>query len=168
MTLFICTSLEVGDFMRHSNALLFLVSVCLSCAVLLSTISTPACAQLLTSGDLSRLRSVGSAAISPDGHYIAYSITMRDHPGRPYEQLWVMDVSTEKSVRLGGEKPASSPLWSNDSKWIAFRGEDGGKHNLWIAHPDGSDATFLTTLAGTNSPLPGTGKDVAWSPDGKQ
>ena len=37
-----------------------------------------------------------------------------------------------------------------------------------IAHPDGSDTTFLAALAGTNSPLPGTGKEVAWSPDGKQ
>ena len=83
--------------MRHrSNAMLFRVSVCLSCAALLTAIATPTCAQLLTSSDLSRLRSVGSAAISPDGHYIAYSITMRDLPGRPYGQLWVMDLSTAK------------------------------------------------------------------------
>jgi dipeptidyl aminopeptidase/acylaminoacyl peptidase len=155
--------------MRHfSNATLFRVSICLSCAALLTAIATPASAELLTSSDLSRLRSVGSVAISPDGRYIAYSITMRDHPGRPYDQLWVMDVSTAKSVRLGGEKPASAPLWSNDSKWIAFRGADGDKHSLLIAHPDGSDTTSLAMLAGTNSPLPGTGKDVAWSPDGKQ
>ncbi len=153
---------------QRSNAILFRVSVCLSCAALLTAIATPACAQLLTSSDLSRLRSVGSAAISPDGHYIAYSITMRDHPGRPYGQLWVMDVSTAKSVRLGGEKPASAPLWSNDSKWIAFRGGDGDKRGLLIAHPDGSGTTFLTALSGTNSPLPERGKDVAWSPDGKQ
>jgi len=153
---------------QRSKAMLFRVSVCLSCAALLTAIAIPACAQLLTSSDLSRLRSVGSAAISPDGHYIAYSITMRDRPNRPYGQLWVMDVSTAKSVRLGGEKPASAPLWSNDSKWIAFRGEDGDKHGLLIAHPDGSETTFLTALAGTNSPLPGTGKDFTWSPDGKQ
>ena len=155
--------------MRHrSNAMLFRVSVCLSCAALLTAIATPACAQLLTSSDLSRLRSIGGVALSPDNHYIAYTVTMRDRPGRPYGQLWVMDLSTEKSVRLGGDKPASGPLWSNDSKWIAFRGEFGDKHGLLIAHPDGGDTTFLTSLAGTNSPLPGTGKDVAWSPDGKQ
>jgi dipeptidyl aminopeptidase/acylaminoacyl peptidase len=153
---------------KRAKATLLRVSVCLSCAALLTAIATPACAQLLTSSDLSRLRSVGSAAISPDGHYIAYSITMRDRPGRPYGQLWVMDLSSAKSVRLGGEKPASAPLWSNDSKWIAFRGEDGEKHGLLIAHPDGSETAFLTALAGTNSPLPGTGKDFTWSPDGKQ
>jgi dipeptidyl aminopeptidase/acylaminoacyl peptidase len=153
---------------QRSKVVLLRVSVCLCCAALLTAIATPACAQLLTSSDLSGLRSVGSAAISPDGRYIAYSITMRDRPGRPYGQLWVMDVSTAKSVRLGGQKPASAPLWSNDSKWIAFRGEDGDKHGLLIAHPDGSETIFLTALAGTNSPLPGTGKDFTWSPDGKQ
>ena len=65
-------------------------------------------------------------------------------------------------------KPASSPVWSGDSKWIAFHGADGDKHGLLIAHPDGSNTTFLAALAGTNSPLPGMGKDVTWSPDGKQ
>jgi dipeptidyl aminopeptidase/acylaminoacyl peptidase len=155
--------------MRHrSNAVLFRVSVCLSCAALLTAIATPACAQLLASSDLSRLRSIGGVAISPDNHYIAYTITMRDRPGRPYGQLWVMDLSTEKSVRLGGDKPSSGPLWSGDSKWIAFRGADGDQHGILIAHPDGSDTTFLATLAGTNSPLPGTGKDFTWSPDEKQ
>jgi dipeptidyl aminopeptidase/acylaminoacyl peptidase len=154
--------------MRHRSKAIFRISVYLACTALLAAIATTACAQLLASSDLSRLRSIGGVALSPDNHYIAYTITMRDRPGRPYGQLWVMDLSTEKSVRLGGDKPASSPLWSGDSKWIAFRGADGDRHGLLIAHPDGSETTFLAALAGTNSPVPGTGKDVAWSPDGKQ
>jgi dipeptidyl aminopeptidase/acylaminoacyl peptidase len=154
--------------MRHGSKAKFCISVCLPCAALLVAVATSACAQLLTSSDLSRVRSVGGVALSPDNHYIAYTIAMRDGPGRPYGQLWVMDLNTEKSVRLGGDKPASGPLWSADSKWIAFRGADDEKHGLFIAHPDGSGTTFLAVLAGTNSPLPETGKDVAWSPDGKQ
>lgn len=125
-------------------------------------------AQVLTSSDLSRLRSVGSVALSPDGRYIAYAIMMRDLPGRPYDQLWVMELNTGKSVRLGGDKAAGAPQWSGDSKWIAFHGQDGDKHGLLIAHPDGSNTVFLAPVAGTNSPLPGTGKAFAWSPDGKQ
>jgi dipeptidyl aminopeptidase/acylaminoacyl peptidase len=155
--------------MRHrSNSRLFYISVCLLFATLHLIIVTTSNAQGLTSGDLSRLRSIGTVAISPDGHFIAYTVTMRDHPGRPYGQLWVVDLSTEKSVRLGGDQPANGPLWSSDSKWIAFHGADGDKHGLLIAHPDGTDTTFLAPLAATNSPLPGTGKDVAWSPDAKQ
>ena len=146
------------DFLRRISACFFCVALAAASAY----------AQGLASSDLSRLRSVGSVALSPDGHSIAYTIVMRDRPGRPYGQLWVMDVSSGKSVRLGGDEPAGNPFWSADSKWIAFNGSDGDKHGLLIAHPDGSESTFLATLAATNSPLPGTGKDVAWSPDGKQ
>jgi dipeptidyl aminopeptidase/acylaminoacyl peptidase len=154
--------------LQRSKAMLFLLSGCLPSAALLAAIATPAFAQLLTSSDLSRMRSIGGVALSPDNHYIAYTITMRDRPGRPYDQLWVMDLSTEKSIRLGGDKPASGPLWSGDSRWIAFRASDGDKPSLLIAHPDGSGASSLAVLASTNSPLPNMGKDVAWSPDGKQ
>ena len=155
--------------MHHrSSAMVSCISVCLLFATLQAVIATPINSQGLASGDLSRLRSIGSVALSPDGHYIAYTITMRDRPGRPYGQLWVMDLVTEKSVRLGGDKPAGGPLWSGDSKWIAFHGADGEKHGLFIARTDGSDSTFLAALAGTNSPLPGTGNEAAWSPDGKR
>jgi dipeptidyl aminopeptidase/acylaminoacyl peptidase len=154
---------------RHfSNARLSCISVGLLCATLRAVNATPTNAQVFTSSDLSRIRSIGSVALSPDGRYIAYTITLRDRPGRPYGQLWVMDLSTEKSVRLGGDESAGGPLWSADGKWIAFHGADGGKQGLLIARPDASDTTFLAPLANTNSPLPGTGKEVAWSPDGKQ
>jgi dipeptidyl aminopeptidase/acylaminoacyl peptidase len=155
--------------MRHrSNSRMFYISVHLLFAAFVLIIVTTSNAQGLTSGDLSRLRSIGDVAISPDGHFIAYTVAMRDHPGRPYGQLWVVDLSTEKSVRLGGDNPANGPLWSGDSKWIAFHGVDGDKHGLLIARPDGTNTTFLAPLTGTNSPLPGTGKNVAWSPDAQQ
>jgi dipeptidyl aminopeptidase/acylaminoacyl peptidase len=157
---------NTGDAMRLVSSLRWLRIWILLCGAALMAVMAQA--EVLTSADLSRLRSVGGVSLSPDGHYIAYTIALRDHPGRPYGQLWVMDVSTEKSVRLGGDKPAGGPVWSRDSKWIAFHGADGDKHGLVVAHPDGSETTFLAAMAGTNSPLPGTGNDIAWSPDGKQ
>ena len=69
--------------MRHrSNAMWFCILLCLTCPLLLAAIAEPARAQLLASGDLSRLRSVGGVALSPDNRYLAYTITMRDRPGR--------------------------------------------------------------------------------------
>src|SRR6266852_3233339 len=126
-------------------------------------------AQGLVSSDLSRLRNVGSVAISPDAHRVAYTVVMRDRPGRPYGQLWIMELATQKSVRVGGEKDSGGgPLWSPDGKWLAFQGSQGDKHGLFMSRPDGSDITFLAPLHDSNSPLPGTGKDVTWSPDGKE
>ncbi|HEV2196566.1 MAG TPA: S9 family peptidase [Candidatus Acidoferrum sp.] len=125
--------------------------------------------QGLVSSDLSKLRSVGSVALSPDSRHLAYSVFMRDEPGRPYGQLWVMDVATQKSIRFGGDKDrGGGAVWSPDGKWIAFFGRIGDKHGLMIAKPDGSDVAVLASPEGTNSPLPGAGNEVTWSPDGKQ
>jgi len=127
------------------------------------------CGQTVSSGDLSRFRSVGRVTLSPDGGRIAYTVTMRDRPGRPYGQLWVVDLSTSKSLRVGGEKDSgASPVWSPDGKWILFSGQQGEQAGLFVARPDGTEITFLTTTADTNSPLPGTGNALAWSPDAKQ
>ncbi|HEV2297320.1 MAG TPA: S9 family peptidase [Candidatus Acidoferrales bacterium] len=123
----------------------------------------------LQSSDLSRFQSVGEVAISPDGKKIAYAVNNFDRPGRPYPQLWVLDIASGKSERLGDESEVTSDaFWSPDGRWIAYSGEAGGKSGLVIAHADGSEKTFLAETQGTNSPLPGQGSDVAWSPDGKQ
>jgi len=112
-------------------------------------------AQGLSSSDLSKLRSVGGVEISPDGRRIVYSMVMRDRPGRPYGQLWVMDVATQKSARVGGEKDSGGgPLWSPDGKWFAFQGHQGEKGGLFVARQDGSEVTYLASPEGTNSPLP--------------
>jgi len=144
-------------------------SYLLSCLALLAPASS-AQAQGLTSSDLSRFRSVGDAVLSPDSRRIAYTVILYDGPGRPAPQLWIMDLATQKPIRVGGEKDvAGDPRWSPDGKWLAFQGRVGEKHGLLLARPDGSEITTLVEkLEGTNSPLPGAGQDVTWSPDGQQ
>jgi dipeptidyl aminopeptidase/acylaminoacyl peptidase len=154
--------------MRYPSILPYCALSLLS-ALSMLPFAAPVTAQGLVSGDLSRLRNVGSVEFSPDGKRIAYSITMRDRPGRPYGQLWIMDVATQKSTRVGGEKDSgSSPGWSPDGKWLAFYGHQGETSGLFVARPDGSEVTLLAEPEGTNSPLPGTGNEMTWSPDSKQ
>ncbi len=122
----------------------------------------------LQSGDLYHLRGVNEVRFSPDARQLAYSVTMYDRPGRPYSQIWIMDVATQKSTRVGGEKDASSlPRWSPDGKMLAFQGSEGDKHGLLVARANGSAVVFLATTAGSNSPLPGQGETFTWSPDSK-
>ncbi len=115
------------------------------------------------------MRAVVQTEFSPDAKFVAYTILRYDRPGRPWPQLWVMDLATSKSRRVGSENDvAGSPVWSPDGRWIAYDGAAEGKQGLAIVHPDGSSATFLSEAHGTNAPLPETGAEVAWSPDSKQ
>src|SRR5437899_842628 len=56
--------------------------------------STPSPGSAFQSGDLYRLKSVGDVQMSPDATRIAYSVQNNDRPGRPYSQVWIMDVAT--------------------------------------------------------------------------
>ncbi|PYR03244.1 MAG: hypothetical protein DMF97_02430, partial [Acidobacteria bacterium] len=123
----------------------------------------------LQSSDLLKLRSVSTVQLSPDATRLAYTIENNDGTGRPYTQVWVLTRADGKAVRLGGDKePSGDPQWSPDGRWIAYRGRAAGKTGLVVAHPDGSETRFVAEMTGTNAPLPGTGRTVAWSPDGRQ
>jgi dipeptidyl aminopeptidase/acylaminoacyl peptidase len=80
-----------------------------------------------------------------------------------------MDVRTGATVRFSdGQQASGDPVWSPDGQWLAYSGSLNGKSGLMIAHPDASGARFLAEMHGTNSPEPGTGNSISWSPDRKQ
>src|SRR6185295_10038487 len=138
------------------------------CAAALVAVEARAQARLQSS-DLLKLRSVTAVQMSPDATRVAYVVESNDGGGRPYGQLWVMTLTDGRSVRFGGEKEASgNPEWAPDGQSIAFQGSAGGKSGLVVARPDGANARFVAEMPGTNAPLPGSGKTMAWSPDGKR
>lgn len=138
-------------------------------ALLLTTTAYSASAAGLQSQDLYKFRAVGEIQFAPDGKHVAYVVNSYSGPRSPLGQIWILDVATRKSVRLGSENELTShPRWSPDGSWIAYTGGVGDKRGLTVAHPDGSSATFLTKMSGTNSPLPGQGESVVWSPDSKR
>ena len=118
-------------------ALLGLTTFVLALSIPIATIAAPAQpAQTdetgrLQSSDLYKLRSVGTVALSRDEARVAYTVVNRDRPGRPYSEVWVMELTTRKTQRLGGEKESTSnPVWSPDGKWLAFQGSDGDNSGL--------------------------------------
>jgi len=126
-------------------------------------------ASLLGSDVVTRLRSVGSLALSPDGSRVAYSVVNNDREGRPYRQLWIASLSGGRHIRVGGDGDrGGEPVWSPDGRLIAFRGKIAGKDGLHVVEPDGSGAQFLAEVVGTNSALTYEGSTIAWSPDSKR
>jgi dipeptidyl aminopeptidase/acylaminoacyl peptidase len=139
-------------------------------ALIIAAIPDQSTAQTrLQSSDLLKLRSVGEVKFSPDGSRLAYTVINNDGSGRPYSQLWIMNLSEVKSIKLAsGKESSSNPEWSPDGQWIAYSGTLNEKSGLIVSRPDGSSVRLLAPLQGTNSPLPSTGKSISWSPDGKR
>ena len=80
-------SLPIDTRTQIAKTVIFLC--CLLCGATLLQAQT----DRLKSSDLTRFRDVAQAAISPDGSKVAYTVMNYDRPGRPYPQLWVIDVA---------------------------------------------------------------------------
>lgn len=131
--------------------------------------SADAQVKTIKSSDLYKMRSVRDAEISPDGSAIAYTVALNPTTGRTKNQLWLVETNNGKSLRLTAENDSgSSPVWSPDRKWIAFKGEVNKKEGLYIVKPDGGDSRFLAETKSTNSPLTYEGSSIEWSPDSKK
>lgn len=106
-----------------------------------------------------------SAAWSPDGEKLAYSVKPKQLPN--YE-LDVMEVLTKRITHLTSNTPAQlsnlNPIWSKDGKWIVFTQETptGKDANVFLVSSSGGRATNLTPHEGEEH---FSATDI--SPDGK-
>lgn len=122
----------------------------------------------LRTSDLPTLRTFGDVEISPDGSRLAYAITRNDVGARPTSEVWIRNLMTGTTTRLGNGGAASSPRWSPDGTKIAFIGRIGDSSGVAVANADGTGARLLAVTVGTNAVLPRTGERLSWSPDGTQ
>ena len=112
---------------------------------------------------------MGDVQVSRDGTRVAYTVTSNDAPGRPYSQLWIMDLASGRTMRVGDEQSrGSSPVWSPDGTRIAFEGRIGsGESGVIVVRADGTGPEFIAPKLGTNSAaITMEGNGIAWSPDG--
>ncbi|HUR35035.1 MAG TPA: S9 family peptidase [Vicinamibacterales bacterium] len=141
-------------------------------AVAACGIAAPAAAQTpLVAADLYRLRSVGEVALSPDATRVAYTVTQNPAQGRPYAQLWIMELASGRTARVGDEQSrGSSPVWSPDGSRLAFQGRIGNAEGgVVVVRADGSGAGVVAPKQGTNSAaITQEGDGIAWSPDGRR
>lgn len=108
-------------------------------------------AGVVTPEDVLSLDYATSAAISPDGKWIAYTVSkprgVDDDAGERYVELHVVNVkSGESRGFVTGKVNVSTLRWSPDGGRISFkmsRGKDA-KTQVWAIPIDGGEATALT------------------------
>ena len=116
-----------------------------------------------TIDDLLNVKSLGGARISPDGKWVAYTVTETDWKQDAFVgQIWLVNTSGGKPFQLTrGEKASGNPQWSPDGGWLTFTSNRvGDKNQIFAIRPDGGEAMQLTKAEnGVNG--------YAWSRDGK-
>ena len=145
---------------RPTLAMLCVVAVCLWSAPPEARQSPP---RVPTVDDLLNVKTAGGARISPDGKWVAYTVSETDFATDTFvTQLWLADVASGRTFQVTrGDKGAGNPGWSPDSVWLTFTSTRiGDRSQLFAIKPDGGEAIQLTkaeTAVG----------QYAWSRDGK-
>ncbi|HEX9885931.1 MAG TPA: hypothetical protein VGA70_05560, partial [Longimicrobiales bacterium] len=115
--------------------------------------------------DAFRIGRVDSPRISPDGAWVAYTVSTTSFDDESSStRIWMKaldDPEAEPIPLTLAEGSASSPEWSPDGRWLSFtasRGEDA-ETQVWLLDRRGGEARQLTDVE------QGVGSH-RWSPDG--
>src|SRR6266550_1801676 len=132
---------------------------------LLVTLVMPVAAQkrAITIDDYLALKSVGNPQVSPDGKWVAYTVTeqsLKDNRG--ITRIWLADVASGSARQLtAGPGSDRQPRWSPDGRTLAFVSTRENGAQLWVLPVVGGEgeARRVTSLSdGVSDPL--------WLPNG--
>jgi dipeptidyl aminopeptidase/acylaminoacyl peptidase len=115
-----------------------------------------------TPDDIWRLKAVGEPRLSPDGKWIAYSLTTTDFDANTRNaDIWLVASGGGEPRRMTtSEKRDDTPVWSPDGGTLAFISSRGGDPQIYILPLAGGEARAVTDF-------PGGVDDMIWTPDGK-
>ncbi len=120
----------------------------------------------MTFEDLMKMKRLGETAVSPDGKWLAYSVTTVNlEQNTKTAELWIQAIAGGEPQRIAVAHPGDSGAqFASDGKRILFLSSRSGSQQVWLADFDpatgaAANAKKLTNIA--------TGADNAiWSPDG--
>lgn len=134
------------------------------CASLLA--QTPK--RLITLEDLHKLKQAGDPQCSPEGKWVAYTLTTADlKEDKRNSDVWMVSWDGKEHLQVtSSPESESSPKWSPDGRYLAFlSGRTGTAKNkgsqVWILDRRGGEAQEATDLKGRLTAF-------EWSPDGRR
>jgi dipeptidyl aminopeptidase/acylaminoacyl peptidase len=112
--------------------------------------------------DIYRTQQVADPQCSPDGKWIAYTVTTIDRDAdKRRTSIWMVNWEGTHSVQLtNGPDGDTSPRWSPDGNYLAFLSARpaGAKKQIWLLDRLGGEARQITDVKDEIS-------SYAWSPD---
>jgi dipeptidyl aminopeptidase/acylaminoacyl peptidase len=121
----------------------------------------------LRADDIYRIQRVADPQVSPDGKWVAYTVSTADKDDdKEVSHIWMTSWDGSQNVQLTyGTESESSPRWSPDGKYLSFVSSRPGKakgSQVWLMDRRGGEARQLTHLKDYNI------SEHEWSPDSKK
>ena len=123
----------------------------------------PAAGGTPTIDELISLKRAGSASISPNAQWVAYTVRDTNWDENAYHtEIWLADAKSGELRQLTShaKKSSTSPTWAPDSTKLAFASDRDDKRQVYLIDPRGGEARKLTAVE------EGVG-GFAFAPDGK-
>lgn len=144
--------------MRHP---LLALALGLALAAPVTSISFAQQKRALTPDDIFAFKNVSDPQISPDGQWVAYTVSQMDQKKDASDtDIYMVPFAGGDAVRVTtSERPETTPRWSPDNRYLAFlSGRGGKKTQVWLLDRRGGEAASLTDYKGGVS-------SFEWSPD---
>lgn len=147
--------------MKHNSFYIILFSLILCGSQILYSQTE---SRAISINDLLQIKTVKNPVISPDGKWVAYTITEMDiEKDKTETRLWMIPMAGGEPIPMSGKGySASNPKWSYDNKYLSFlANKKGEKTQVWTLNRQGGEAEKITNV-------PQGVSGYAWSPDNKR
>ena len=121
----------------------------------------------MTFEDMMQMKRLGETAVSPDGRWLAYSVTtvnLAQNTKTP--ELWLQAIAGGEPFKLSVGQPGDAdPQFAPDGKRILFLSSRESGQQVWIA--DFDPATGAASNARKLTAISTEADNAKWSPDGR-
>lgn len=115
--------------------------------------------------DMFKIKRVGAPQISPDGQWVAYTVSTSSlEPGKSGTRIWMVATDGGEPLPMTAEGySASNPDWSPDGKYLSFTASrgDSAQTQVWVIDRRMGEGQQLTDAKWGIS-------GYEWSPDGSR
>ncbi len=136
--------------MRYSGSSLLVITV----ATLAAPSASAQAKRPMTPLDMQLMRQTGSPAVSPDGKWVLYTLSVPDwKEAKRYTDIWIVSasqgVASARQLTFTKDKNETTPRWAMDGSFFVFssaRDAAGATpaSQLYLMRPDGGEARKIT------------------------